>query len=243
MTRAWVTILLATAVSCDSAGRTSTGDASRPAESQARQVTSAARSPNQVFWDWFVANEDRIYDFESNREAIFDEVGAAMRKVHPDLTFEVGVAGSEKKRDFVISADGIKDAFPAVEELYAAAPDLPRWQVVKFRPRVGTGMTVEIDGVKVEPEKIRYRLSPEGGKLGIVLCMEGMTPTTDARFKQAGYLLLDGALGEYDVETKVGFIDFVGPSTTRCEPDRHLADLARDFDAQYNRLSPHGNSD
>jgi hypothetical protein len=48
--------------------------------------------------------------------------------------------------------------------------------------------------------------------------------------KQIGYLLLDEALGEYDVETQLGLIKMMSPDS-RTEGDRYpLPDLPALFD-------------
>ena len=86
------------------------------------------------FWQWFEENESMLFDFERDQERTFDQLRTALKKVHPDLTFEFGPK-QDGKREFVISADGLKSAFPAVESLYAAAPTLGRWSFIKFRQR------------------------------------------------------------------------------------------------------------
>src|SRR5882724_4779444 len=78
----------------------------------------ANASAEADFWQWFQRNEADLFDFERDQEAIFDRLAAEMHKVHPSLTFEFG-SKENGRREFVISADGIKDAFPKVESLYA----------------------------------------------------------------------------------------------------------------------------
>ena len=78
-----------------------------------------------AFWKWFASNEARLFSFERDQEAIFDELGAEMHRVNSDLTFEFGPV-QNGKREFVISAGGIKSAFPAVKALYRSAPELKR---------------------------------------------------------------------------------------------------------------------
>ena len=62
----------------------------------------------QRFWSWFARNTDRLFQFEADQEAIFDDLGAALEKVHPGLTFEFGPV-REGKREFIVSADGIRE--------------------------------------------------------------------------------------------------------------------------------------
>ena len=75
----------------------------------------AAAAPEDTFWQWFKKNESRLFSFEANREAIFDELSEQMRRVNRDLVFEFSPVRPTGKREFVISADGNKAAFPAVQ--------------------------------------------------------------------------------------------------------------------------------
>src|SRR5688500_13624428 len=87
-----------------------------------------------TFWKWFAKRSDAYFSFEENQEILFDELNQALAKVHPDLCFEFGPV-ENGKRDFVISAGGIREAFPAVTSLYRAAPELKQWKLIAFRPR------------------------------------------------------------------------------------------------------------
>ena len=68
---------------------------------------------HQGFW-WSVEHETERFSFdcdhEAERETVFDEVASALENVHPELTFEF--SSLAEKREFVISAGGIKDVFP-----------------------------------------------------------------------------------------------------------------------------------
>jgi len=94
----------------------------------------AMAGPETNFWNWFTANESRLFTFESDQERVFDDLSKELRRVNPDLAFEFGPV-KNGKREFVISAGGIRSAFPTVEAPYGAAPPLQRWVSVKYRPR------------------------------------------------------------------------------------------------------------
>jgi hypothetical protein len=164
-------------------------------------------SRESVFWRWFQANEARVFDFEKDRDRIFDELEKELHKVHPNLTFEFG-PNLGGKREFVISADGIKGAFPAVTALADAAPTLPRWKIIKFRPRRYFQSPVTLNGLKISPEQVHFTIEPDNEKVSLTLFIEGYDPAERARYAGVVYLMLDQALGEYDVETKVGAIEF-----------------------------------
>jgi hypothetical protein len=68
-------------------------------------------------------------------------------------------------------------------------------------------------------------------KVGIILFFENYSE--DDFWKQAGYLFLDEALGEYDVETKLGAIIFDDIKSQYFEHARPLRELATNFDNYF----------
>jgi hypothetical protein len=193
---------------------------------------ASASSAKMEFWSWFAANEDRLYNFERDQEAIFDELARELHRVHPDLTFEFGpeIAGA---RDFVVSAGGIKAAFPAVEALVVAAPKLPKWRVVAFRPRRSPLHDIQLGGVSVKAGEVRFSLIRHDGRIGVLLFLPGYSEAAKTTYGQIGYLLLDEALGEYDVEMKVGVIEFHPLSEASPTKSYPLEELAEFFDQQH----------
>ena len=194
----------------------------------AASIASASEA-EMKFWSWFAANEARLYYFERNQEAVFDELARQLERVHPDLTFEFGpeVNGA---RDFVVSAGGIKADFSAVEALVAEAPKLPKWRVIAFRPRRTPLHDVEFGSVSVKAREVRFSLIRHGGKTGVLLFLPGYSEAAKTAYSQIGYLLLDEALGEYDVETKVGVIEFHSLSEASPTQSFSLEELAEFFD-------------
>jgi len=194
-------------------------------------------TPQDAFWNWFIQHESELFGFdpgqEIERERLFDQLAAELQKVNRDLTFEFGPKGPT--REFVISAAGIKDAFPAVVRLAEAAPALDRWQITAFRPRRATVMMIEIEDKRVDPKDVQFSLLDNGKMAGIYLFIPGFRED-DVALKQIRYLLLDEALGEYDVETRLGLIKMLSPDT-RTTGDRYpLAQLPKLFDQLVSRL-------
>ena len=182
----------------------------------------------EAFWDWFQANEARIYDFESDREKVFSDLGRELKKVHPDLVFEFGP--KNEKRDFVVSADGIKEAFPAVKELVDKAPSLERWNIVQFRQRGKTDVSMVLDGEKFSSDQFQFTIEPDGEKAGITLYFAGYDQNRRDLHHKAGFLLLDNCLGEYDMETKVGFVEVKPASQPSGLTKQPLSELPETFD-------------
>jgi len=189
---------------------------------------SAQSSPEEKFWRWFQANDNKLFDFEADQEKVFDELQAELHKVNSGLTFEFGPK-ENGVRDFVISADGIKDVFPSVISLANAAPTLPRWKIIKFRPRRGLG-PISLNGLKLSPEQLDFTIEPDGSKAAITLFIDGYKESEHDRYAGVGFLMLDQALGEYDVETKVGGIEFKARAVKSKLPKHAFSELAAVFD-------------
>ena len=185
------------------------------------------------FWKWFIQNQEALLDFEADRERIFDLLAAALQKVDPHLTFEFGP--KEAKREFVISAGGIKDSFPAVASLVSAVPTLPRWRVSGFRPRRTPLNTITFRNKQARPEDVQFSLLNNGKIVGLRLFIPSFRED-DADWKQIGYLLLDDALGEYDVESRVGLLKMYSPDASTTEKRYAFVDLPRIFDQFISQL-------
>jgi hypothetical protein len=178
----------------------------------------SAATAKKRFWDRFIHHEPELCNFDPKwiveRERIFDETAIELQKVDPDLSFEFGPNG-KPQREFVISAGGRRRGFPAVVLLTDAAPPLKRWRVIA-------------------PRDVQFSLCDTGKIARIYLFIPGFR-ADDADLKIIGYILLDEALGEYDVESHLGLVEMYSPQTPT-EGNRHpLADLPSLFDLFVSR--------
>lgn len=193
-------------------------------------MESTEQDPNRLFWAWFLENEEQLSSFEADRERVFDMLSERLASVHPELTFEFGPI-IDGAREFVVSAGGIRDAFPAVSGLVAAAPALARWRVIAFRPRRSPINDLTFGDVSIRAEDVRFVAEPDGDHVGLTLLLPGYHETPEKLFEQMGYLFLDEALGEYDVETCVGFVEVTAPASHLDEASAPLSALPRLVDA------------
>jgi hypothetical protein len=133
----------------------------------------AGETPEESFWKWFQKNENVLFDFEKDEERTLNALGTEMHKVNPNLTFEFGPK-EDGRREFVISADGIQEAFPEVEALYATAPRLPRWKFIKFRPR-RTPSDISYGGVSVKAASVSVLVALNGRVADVTVFIPGYT--------------------------------------------------------------------
>ena len=195
--------------------------------------TGCSRSSReQDFWKWFASNQDVLFDFQTDQERIFDRLEHELHTVNPDLTFEFGPI-ENGKREFTISADGIRSAFPAVEALCAAAPPLAKWKILKFRQR-HEATDLSYGGVYAKADQVSVALVPKAEKIDVTVYLPGYSPEKRKQFGALAFLFLDHALGEYDVETHVGEVDVL-PASESPHNACSLAALPAAFDGRLSR--------
>lgn len=165
------------------------------------------RTPEQKFWKWFQRREDALFRDESADGGLFQtELGPELKRIHANLTWEVSPVQSDGRRHLVISADGITDAFSAVESLVDAAPKLDRWEFIRFRPRSPeyAEFTIRFRGIEIIQTDVECLLTTDGVQIGIQMFIKGCPDPASEPFVGVAFLIADAALGEYDMECKVG---------------------------------------
>ncbi len=199
---------------------------------------SGSEKAEDIFWMWFEDNQKMLKNFENDQENVINQLVGELKKVNEDLTFEMSSVKENGKRDFVISAGGIKSAFPNVESLYAAAPSLKDWDIIKFRPRRIIDHNIKLGDRDISYKDVYFRLYPdEKLKVGVVIFIKGFRESEFNIFANIGFLFLDLILGEYDVETKVGHIDFDSIEARDFDKAQPVINLASEFDNFYSSIT------
>ena len=148
------------------------------------------------FWQWFLAEEARLR--QANGQIVADAIEDRLRAIDPRVGVEVSDPGNE--RELVFTAWSQRDAFPVVHALMAAAPRaLAGWKLMGLKPARGFAFAVDVDGVRVEAEKLRFDVlgSPQApAALGIRVYVAGPAPVVDERWAQTLALLIETGIGE-----------------------------------------------
>lgn len=167
------------------------------------------RTPEERFWQWFASRQADYFALrQQDQHRLFAALEEELHRIHEDLTFQFGPV-TDGRREFIISAGGIDAAFPAVDSLVQAAPDLPQWQVIAFVQRSPAKLTISYRSASLHPDKVLFAYEPvPGSKLDVILFADSFEGPTAEDAKGAAFLLLDTVLGEYDVATRLGGIDF-----------------------------------
>lgn len=194
--------------------------------SQPTAVTPAV-DPAKRFWAWFSQDEKRLFEFESDKARVLDDIEENLSDVNPDLEFELGPI-QDGRREFVISAGGLSEVAPDVERLYACRPELSRFTVTRYRPR-REPTDLSLGGVSVPYDRVFFKLRPDGRYTAIDLYIPGFSNENEA-YGALGFLYLDQVLGEETVMTRAGEINFHDQSGPDFKGARPLAELRAAFD-------------
>jgi hypothetical protein len=198
-----------------------------------RKIVSPAPAPapEAEFWRWFAANEAMVWEYRRHVRKAFSAVLVRLWRVNSALAFDIGPLCMDGRRELVITANGIAENFGTVHRLVAAAPLLPRWKVVAFRPRRDLReCEVRLTrGDRVPLDEVRFTAETMGSKVRIQLFVPGCGRTPGDEFQAISRFIVDLAVGEFDAEMHVAAVTAVPP-----QPEvetRPLAELPAVIDA------------
>jgi hypothetical protein len=189
-----------------------------PAPTTTSSASAGASKATTQFWSWFAEHAAALHD-DPDLRATMETISEQLEKVDPGVFAEIGKEGDD--RVLVLTVDGKKELFPTVKEIHAARPKVPGWKIVAFRQRAEP-MAIEMNGKKLDPKTIKVLARKDDDKLGLTVYIPGFTTLDD--FGMGPFIVLDHTVGEYDMETKIGAIDFT--STDKVPDDaRPLSEL------------------
>ena len=184
------------------------------------------------FWNWFIKNEEYIYKNVDNlefRDAIFEDITEHFQEIDENLTFEFSPIHDNGIREFSISADGIKESFPAVNKIISKSPKLKNWQFNAFRQRIpGDSITLNFGDYEIRYDDIYFRYSTDNDELGIELFTRNFDDSGE--MKNAIYILLDALIGEYDVTVNISWIEWKKLEEENIQNLQPLIDLRKVID-------------
>ena len=163
------------------------------------------KSIQDAFWVWFKKNSDAYFHFERNQDFLFHNLKSELNKIHSDLVFEFSPILQDGKREFVISADGIKSIFPVVETLTAKAPSLDKWHIVAFRQPRKEINQITYDNLTIYFDDVFFRYGKDNGQIALELNIRGFYESPE--WTGATFILLDNVLGEYHTEMSLSRIE------------------------------------
>ncbi len=169
----------------------------------------ATQSPESAFWGWFRLHAAELKTVRQSDAPIMDTLQQRLGAVHDGLTYEMSMHDGPV-RELIISADGIVSLVPAVHRLTASAPRMEGWKVIAFRPRMPNymGFSLNHSGYVHDLTSIWFDPIVDDDHFDLILYHPHYCEEERGRIVNALYILLDMALGEFDVMTRIRHIDF-----------------------------------
>jgi hypothetical protein len=162
------------------------------------------------FWTWFAAREEQYRSLDAGRaDGLLDALEERLSACAPGLWFEIG-GRREGPRELILTAGGDPRLFEDVRRLVAAAPALPAWRVIAFKPPQGFAFVATCDGVRIDPRELWYQpLEAERHPelLGLLITGPGYSDEAHSRFKHACRVVLDTALGEVVAAEEIHYVE------------------------------------
>lgn len=190
------------------------------------------------FWAWFQKNEDSLYSLDALRSQseLLSELGEVLQQTNENFSFEIGPIHDDK-RELVLSANGIREAFPELEELAEQSPSLARWNIVSFRQRKALAEgELSIGSLNIRPQDIFCSLREELRRITITLHIKDFSEENYYDWMSAAFVLLDHSIGEFDVATKVGEVHIESAEPEDGDESFSLLELPDRFDTVVEEL-------
>ena len=184
------------------------------------------KTAEEKFWSWFKNCEELYFRFEIDRDRLFGLLNKELTKIHSDLVFEFGPV-ENGKREFVISANGIKSAFPFVISLAESAPPLEKWTIIRFRQGRGPS-EISYGSVQLDSSDIYFEHAVDNDKIGIRLHIKDYVDNPE--WGMAIFIILDSTIGEYNTEMRISWIEKTRLDESRISSLKPLSDLPRIID-------------
>lgn len=152
----------------------------------------AQASQYSDFWKWFQANEADFPPTSEFDAAYGDELSGRLAAIKSGLVYEVAIL-DDAENELIISGDGIKELIPFVQDVVDSAPAIDGWKIIAFRPRMG--------------DYASFTLNFGERNFDLVIYHADYSDDIRNFLVNGTYVLLDMALGEYDVMTGIRYID------------------------------------
>lgn len=144
-------------------------------------------------------------NFESNQEYLFELLKKELGKIHPNIVFEFSTLLDDSSREFIISADGVKETFPYVINLVKQSPIIKNWKIIAFRQSHINITEIRYDDFIVNLDDVFFTYEKENNKINLELHIKNFYESHE--WTAATFILLDKLLGEYNTEMYIDFID------------------------------------
>lgn len=175
------------------------------------------------FWDWFRKNEKDFHkvvkqggDVETE---FFNKLQPRLRDMREGYWYLTGMC-DENTVELVFTADGVVKNFVFIEELVQAAPAIPGWKFTAFKPALGAGSSIEMDGINFGSDNTWFyanEVAEYPDEIDITIVHENFSAATKDTVTNGVYIQLDNMLGELNFATSIDILSVVSKDEAKKE--------------------------
>ncbi|GHT40620.1 hypothetical protein FACS189437_06470 [Bacteroidia bacterium] len=130
-------------------------------------IFSSCKTTEQInsyadFWNWFEKNEKNFLKIVEKRDSseinkkFFEPLSEKLNELKDGYYFLVGM-DNDSTAELIFSAEGVIKFFVFVEELVAAAPNLPNWKFIALKPAPHIeNVNIEMNGYKFGSDNLYF---------------------------------------------------------------------------------------
>ena len=167
------------------------------------------KGKEKKFWNWFEKNKQRLNEFIASEDkdySVYEELNGEIKKYNELLFAEITI--EDETPVLIITPDGMKDGYEPTVKLTDNAPDVEGWKIIRFR-QPSDSFNIKMGDKELSMEDFKVLREFDEEHVHLALCINGFVEN-DNQFITLGFLALDHLLGEFNVITRVGQIDFFG---------------------------------
>lgn len=160
------------------------------------------------FWTWFQTNEANFPQTSEFDATFGDEMAGRLADIKSGLVYEIAIL-DDAENELIISGDGVEELIPFVQDVVQSAPATEGWKIVAFRPRMDNyaSFTLNFGDRTFDPRQLWCWSRVEDGNFDLVVYHADYSEDNRNLIVNGTYVLLDMALGEFDVMTGIRYID------------------------------------
>jgi|GEM_PF-1149688 len=177
-------------------------------------LAMSASATESKFWTWFEGEHDRFRNIEKAKdgEELLDLFLARLHELDSELYFEVSQPLDDDSNELIISAEGVRAKFPKVEALVAAAPKIPKWKIIAFKPALGFDFVHEYGELKIDPRKLWFlplTAKSDPSILGLRVGLPDYDEDAEDKIKNTVWIILDTGLGEKTCADRIRHLEVI----------------------------------
>ena len=177
---------------------------------------------NEDFWSWFVDHADRFFETIQSQENIsrdfIDVVSIKLNRLRNGFFILTGMYDDDTA-ELIITADGNVVVIPFIEELVAAAPNIPNWKFTALKPATDReDFEVGFSQASLSADNLFFIYNAHSeypDLIDIDVVHADITDYTKRLFTQGIFIFLENYIGEMECIDLIDSIDIKAMNKTK----------------------------